>query len=73
MAMPSLIMAETGERIALTDGETVEASEDAATPTIIVDAVMKSLSSSLVASGVMGATGSSESMGKIKISSSSDY
>ena len=63
MAIPSLIMAEIGERIALTDGETVEASEDASIPMIIVDAVMKSLSSSLAASGVMGATGSSESRG----------
>jgi hypothetical protein len=57
MAMPSIIMADSGERIALTDGDTVEASEDASTPMIIVDVVMKSLSSSLAASGVMGATG----------------
>ena len=64
MAMPSVIMADSGERIAITDGDTVEASEDASTPTIIVDVVMKSLSSSLAASGVMGATGSSDSRGK---------
>jgi hypothetical protein len=31
---------------------------------VIVDAVMKSLTSSLAASGVMGATGSSDSRGK---------
>ena len=61
MAMPSIIMAESGERIAIADGDTAEASEDASTPMIIVDAVMKSLSSSLAASGVMGATGSSDS------------
>ena len=54
MATPSLVMAEIGERIALTDGDAVEASEDASSPMISVDAVMKSLSSSLVASGVMG-------------------
>ena len=64
MVSPSLIMSETGERIALRDGESVEASEDTSTPTVFVDAVMKSLSSSLVASGVMGAIGSSESRGK---------
>ena len=64
MAMPSLIMADIGERIALTDGETVEASEDASTPMIIVVAATKPLSPSLVASCVMGANGSSESRGK---------
>ena len=62
--MPSIIMADRGEQIALTDGDTVEASEDASTPIIIVDVAMKSLSSSLAASGVMGATGSSDSRGK---------
>ena len=46
MVVPSIIMADSGERIAITDGYTVEASEDASTPMIIVDAVMKSLSSS---------------------------
>ena len=64
MAMPSLIMAETGERIAMTDSETVEASEDASTSMLIVDAAMKSLSSSLVGSGVMGVIGSSASRGQ---------
>ena len=64
MAMPSIIMADSGERIALTDGDTVEASEDASTPMIIVDVAMKSLSSSLADYGVMGATGSSDSRGK---------
>ena len=56
-------MADSGERIALTDVDTVEASEDASIPMIIVDAVMKSLSSSLAVAGVMGATGSSDSRG----------
>ena len=54
MVVPSLIMTDTGERIAIADGETVDASEDASSSMIIVDAVMKSLSSSLAASGVMG-------------------
>ena len=49
MAIPSLIKTDTCERIAITDGETADASEDAASSLIIVDAVMKSLSSSLVA------------------------
>ena len=70
--MPSLIMAESGERIALTVGDTVEASEDASTPTIIVDAVMKSLSSSLGASGVMAGNWLIRLEGKVKVSSSSD-
>ena len=64
--MPSIIMADSGERIALTYGDTLEASEDASTPMIIVDVVMKSLSSSLAATGVMGATGSSDSRGKLR-------
>ena len=62
--MPSIIMAESGERIAITDGDAVETSEDVSPSVIIVDAVMKSLTSSLAASGVMGATGSSDSRGK---------
>ena len=70
VAMPSIVMADSGERIAITDGDAVEASEYDSTPMIIVDVVMKSLSSSLAASGVMGATGSSDSRGKSKISSS---
>ena len=64
MATPSLIMTDTGERIYITDRETVEASEDASSSMIIVDAVMNYLSSSLVVSGAMGAIGSSESRGK---------
>ena len=43
MALPSLIMTYTGERIAVADGDTVEASEDATSSLVIVDAVMKSL------------------------------
>ena len=64
MAMPSIIMAESGERVAITDGDVVEPSEYVSPSAIIVDAVMKSLTSSLAASGVMGATGSSDSRGK---------
>ena len=64
MAMPSIVMAESGERIAISDGDAVETSEDVSPSVIIVDAVMKSLTSSLAASGVMGATGSSHSRGK---------
>ena len=41
MAMPSIIMAESGERIAITDGDVVETSEDVSPLVIIVDAVMK--------------------------------
>ena len=58
------MMADTGERIPITDGDVVDASKDAKSSLIIVDAVRKSLSSSLVASHVLGATGSSESRGK---------
>jgi hypothetical protein len=59
--MPSIIMTESGERVALTDGDAVETSGDVSSSAIIVDAVMKSLTSSLAASGVMG---SSDSRGK---------
>ena len=64
MAIPSLVMADTGERVAIADGETLDASEYARSSLIIVDAAMKPLSSSLVGSHVMGAIGSSESRGK---------
>ena len=64
MALPSLIMADTGERIPIADGDALDASEDATSSLIIVDAVTKSLSSSLAGSHVLGATGSSESRGK---------
>ena len=64
VALPYLVMADTGERIALADGDAVDVSEDATSSLIIVDAVMKSLSSSLAASRVQGATGSPESRGK---------
>ena len=64
MALPSLVMTGAGESFLLTDGHDVEGSEEAASSFIIVDAVMKSLSSSLTASHVHGATGSSESRGK---------
>ena len=65
MAFPSLIMMDTKGRLSITAGDTVDASEDATSSLIIVVAVMKSLSLSLVASHVMGATGSSESRGKV--------
>ena len=55
------MIAETGKRIPLEDGDAVEGSEFTANSLIIADAVMKSLSSSLTASHVLGATGSSES------------
>ena len=64
MALPSLVMVNTGERSPLTDGEAVGTSEDATSSSIIVDAVMKSLSSSLIASHVLGATGFPDSRGK---------
>ncbi len=73
MAMPSIIMAESGERIAIADGDAVEASEDASTPTIIVDAVMKYLSSSLAAFWRYGCNGIVGLEGKVKVSSSGDY
>ena len=47
VAMPSITMADSGERIALEDGDAVETSGDASSSAIIVDAVMKSLASSL--------------------------
>ena len=53
----------SGEHLAISDGDAVETSGDASPSVIIVDAVMKSLTSSLSASGVMGATGSSDSRG----------
>ncbi len=61
MALPSLVMMNTGTCIPLADGDAVEASEEVASFLIVVDAVMKSLSSSLTASHVHGATGYSES------------
>ena len=63
-ALPALAMTGTGEIIPLTDGDAVEGSEEVASSLITVDAVMRSLSSSLTASHVHGATGSSESRGK---------
>ena len=58
-------MADSGERTPITDGDDVDASEDATSSLIIVDAVTHSILSSLVASHVMGgAIGSSESRGK---------
>ena len=64
MALPSLVMTGTGEGIPLTDGGVVECSEEVASSLTIVDAAMKSRSSSLTASHAHGATGSSESRGK---------
>ena len=62
--LPSLVMTGTGEIIPLADGDVVECAEDFASSLIIVDAVMKSVSSSLTASHVHRATCSSESRGK---------
>jgi hypothetical protein len=55
------VMVNKGESIPFRYGEAVEASEDATSSLIIEDAVLKSISSSLVASLVHGATCSSES------------
>ncbi len=60
MAMTYLVIVVTGERIPLTDGDAAEGSEMTANSFIIADAMMKSLSSSLATSYVLGATGSSE-------------
>ena len=73
MAMPSIIMAESGERIAIADGDTVEASEDASTPNNYPrcgDEV------SIVKFGCFGRYGGllvHLTRGKIKVSSPSDY
>ena len=67
MALPLLITADAGDRLAIADGDTVEASEDATSSLIIVDAVMKSLSSSLAAPHAMGGNGLFGVEGKVEI------
>ena len=41
VAMPSIIMADSGEGVAIADGDAVETSGDVSPSVIIVDAVMK--------------------------------
>ena len=55
-ATPSLVIAETGDRIPLEAGDVVGGSKFTANSFTIADAVMKSLSSGLTASHVLGAS-----------------